>query len=85
MPIHKTFGSFAGELGSDVYARLIPQAIRALCPGGCIVLELGYDAQEKVGNLFSAQEWENIEWRRDLAGIVRVVTARRVRKENAEP
>ena len=68
---------FAGESGSDVYACLIPQASRALCAGGTIALELGYDAQAKVGNLLSAEEWENIEWRRDLAGIVRVVTARR--------
>lgn len=70
---------FAGESGSDVYARLLPQAGQALCAGGYIVLELGYDAQEKVGNLLSARAWENIEWRRDLAGIVRVVAARRAR------
>ena len=72
---------FAGESGSDVYARLIPQAARALVPGGFLVLELGYDAQEQVARLLSSpageKEWENIEWRRDLAGIVRVVSARR--------
>ncbi|MGH9785854.1 MAG: peptide chain release factor N(5)-glutamine methyltransferase, partial [Terriglobia bacterium] len=72
---------FAGESGSDVYARLIPQAACALSPGGVLVLELGYDAQEKVAALLSSPEgekqWENIEWRRDLAGIVRVVSARR--------
>jgi release factor glutamine methyltransferase len=72
---------FAGESGNDVYSRLIPQAVRALAPGGFLVLELGYDAQEKVAALLSSsaeeKQWENIEWRRDLAGIVRVVSARR--------
>jgi len=72
---------FAGESGGDVYARLIPQAARALAPGGFLILELGYDAQEKVAALLSSpegeKEWENVEWRRDLAGIVRVVSARR--------
>ena len=76
---------FAGESGSDVYARLIPQASRALCAGGYLVLELGYDAQEKVGSLLSAEKWENIEWQRDLAGIVRVVTARRRPTAGAAP
>lgn len=68
---------FAGESGVEVYARLIPQAQRALCEGGHLVLELGYDAQEKVGALLAADGWEEIQWRPDLAGLVRVVTARR--------
>lgn len=72
---------FAGDSGGDAYARLIPQATRALSPGGLLVLELGFDSQEHVAALLSSPEgekqWENIEWRRDLAGIVRVVSARR--------
>lgn len=80
---------FAGESGADVYARLIPQAARVLSPGGFLVLELGYDAREHVAGLLSSPEggkqrdpeqekqWENIDWRRDLAGIIRVVSARR--------
>ena len=80
---------FAGESGNDVYARLIPQAARALLPGGFLVLELGIDSQEHAAALLSSPEgekqwdkeqekqWENITWRRDLAGIVRVVSARR--------
>lgn len=42
---------FAGETGLEVYARLIPQAARAMPSGGYLVLELGYDAQEKVRSL----------------------------------
>ncbi|MBI4464708.1 MAG: peptide chain release factor N(5)-glutamine methyltransferase, partial [Acidobacteria bacterium] len=68
---------FAGQTGLEVYARLIPQAARALSSGGYLVLELGYDAQEKVQSLLAAPLWEDVAWLPDLAGIVRVVTARR--------
>lgn len=72
---------FAGEAGAEVYARLIPQAAHALEPGGFLVLELGHDSQEMVAALLSSSEgekqWDNMEWRRDLAGIVRAVCARR--------
>ena len=72
---------FAGEAGAEVYARLIPQAARALEPGGFLVLELGHDSQEMIAALLSSPEgekqWDNMEWRRDLAGIVRAVCARR--------
>jgi release factor glutamine methyltransferase len=80
---------FAGEGGGDVYARLIPQAARALAPGGFLVLELGYDSEQHVSALLSSAEgekqWENITWRRDLAGIVRVVSGCRKRMERAGP
>ena len=75
---------FAGESGADVYARLIPQAARALLPGGFLVLELGHDSQEMVAALLSSPEgekqWDNMEWWRDLAGIIRVVSACRARR-----
>ncbi|MBI3894780.1 MAG: peptide chain release factor N(5)-glutamine methyltransferase [Acidobacteria bacterium] len=67
---------FAGESGGEVYARLIPQAAQALSPGGFLVLELGYDSQEKVNSLLPSSEWEEVRWWPDLAGVVRVVTAR---------
>ena len=68
---------FAGESGGEVYIRLIPQAAQALSPGGYLVLELGYDAQGRVEGLLSPGVWEEVRWWPDLAGIVRVVTARR--------
>jgi release factor glutamine methyltransferase len=66
---------FAGESGAEVYAKLIPQAAAALRLAGYLVLELGYDSQERVRELLSGPEWKQVEWRRDLSGIVRVVTA----------
>jgi release factor glutamine methyltransferase len=69
---------FAGELGRDVYTRLIPQAAQAMPSGGYLALELGYDSQEWVRSLLEAPDWAEVRWLPDLAGMVRVVTARRV-------
>ena len=68
---------FAGETGQEVYARLIPQAAGALRTGGYVVLELGYDAQQRVQSLLALPVWDEVRWLPDLAGIVRLVTARR--------
>ncbi|HWP84805.1 MAG TPA: peptide chain release factor N(5)-glutamine methyltransferase, partial [Terriglobia bacterium] len=68
---------FAGESGLEAYARLIPQAAAALPAGGALVLELGYDVREGVRRLLEGGPWEAIAWRQDLAGITRVVSARR--------
>ena len=68
---------FAGESGLEAYARLIPQTAEALPAGGALVLELGYDVEEGVSRLLAGGEWGGIAWRQDLAGITRVVSARR--------
>jgi release factor glutamine methyltransferase len=68
---------FAGPSGLEAYARLILQAAEVLPAGGDLVLELGYDVEEGVRNLLAGGEWEAIGWRKDLAGITRVASARR--------
>lgn len=68
---------FAGESGQDVYCNLIPQAAQAMQAGGFLVLELGYDSEVPVRELLSTSEWDEIRWLPDLAGITRVVAARR--------
>ncbi|MBI2818866.1 MAG: peptide chain release factor N(5)-glutamine methyltransferase [Acidobacteria bacterium] len=68
---------FAGPSGLEAYARLIPQAADVLAAGEALVLELGYDVEEGVRKLLASGEWEEIAWRKDLAGITRVVSARR--------
>ena len=70
---------FAGASGLEVYRRLIPQAAAALTEGGALVLELGYDVEEGVRELLAGHTWKGISWQKDLAGITRVVTARRHR------
>ncbi len=64
------------ERGDEIYARLLPQAHRALKPGGYAVVEIGYNMREAVLRLLG-EEWEKIEVRPDLAGIPRVVSARK--------
>lgn len=66
----------AGPLGTEIYARLIPQAAAALRAGGWLVLELGYSSAEAVRAMLGAA-WEEIETRRDLQGWERVLVARR--------
>lgn len=66
---------FAGADGLDIYRRLIPAAARVLRPGGLLALELGYDSLPGV--LALLEGWDDVETRRDLAGITRIALARR--------
>jgi len=65
------------ERGEEIYARLFPQALQALKPGGHVVVEIGYNMRDRVLALLE-REWEEIEVVPDLAGIPRVVSARKV-------
>ncbi len=66
---------FAGEHGFDVIDRLIPQAWEALRPGGYLVMEIGYSMSE--GTMDRLSGWEDVHAVPDLAGIPRVVVARK--------
>ncbi len=65
----------AGE-GDEVYRRLFPQAWQALEAGGHVVVEVGYNMSDRVVALLGP-EWSEVGVRPDLAGIPRVVTARK--------
>jgi len=67
---------FAGDDGLAVYRRLVPEATRVLRPGGWLVLELGYNVAEQVRGLLNTG-WEELSIMKDLAGIDRVLSARR--------
>ena len=64
------------ERGDEIYARLFPQALRVLKPGGYVVVEIGYNMRDQVLALLG-REWTDIEVMPDLAGIPRVVSARK--------
>ncbi len=64
------------ERGEEVYARLFPQALQALRPGGHVVVEIGYNMRDRVVALLG-DEWEQVVVTPDLAGIPRVVSARK--------
>lgn len=66
---------FAGESGFDVYDRIVADAPRVLRAGGWLILELGFGSREHVAGLFEG--WGDLRIEPDLAGIPRVVAARR--------
>jgi release factor glutamine methyltransferase len=66
---------FAGDHGFDVIDRLIPQAHEALRPGGYLVMEIGYSMSQATMDRLG--EWEDVHAVPDLAGIPRVVVARK--------
>lgn len=66
---------FGGPTGVEIYARLIADAARVLRPGGWIVMEIGYRAQDRVLALLGSA-WTDTRVDHDLAGWPRVVSAR---------
>ena len=67
---------FAGPTGLEIYERLAGDAERVLAPGGWLVMEIGYNSRDRVAALFSSR-WRDLEAVPDLAGIPRVLAARR--------
>jgi release factor glutamine methyltransferase len=67
---------FFGNDGMEAYRRLIPQAWKALKPGGWFVAEIGFSAEEKVKELLSG--WADVQITQDLQGIPRVIAARKL-------
>jgi release factor glutamine methyltransferase len=67
---------FAGESGFDIYDRIVADAPRVLRAGGWLILELGFGSREHVAGLLA--EWGDLRIEPDLAGIPRVIVARRL-------
>jgi release factor glutamine methyltransferase len=68
---------FAGPDGAEVYPRLIEQAKSLLRGGGWLVVELGHQSAARVAPLVQTPLWLDVSVERDLAGIDRVLSARR--------
>ena len=66
---------FAGEKGSEVIARLIPQAHAVLKPGGWLIMEVSGTIADAVLQLL--EDWDEVSAIRDLQQIPRVVKARK--------
>lgn len=64
---------YGGADGLDAYRRLIPEAARALRPGGRLIMELGCGLAQAVQAML--QDWDDVALENDLAGIPRVITA----------
>jgi release factor glutamine methyltransferase len=67
---------FGGPTGFDLYDRIVADAPRILRPGGWLILELGFGSYAYVTALFGAG-WRDVQVIPDLAGIPRVIAARR--------
>lgn len=69
----------AGPHGTDVIARLIPQAAERLHPGGYLLLEISPMLEGRVCELIAAdRRFEPAVSIKDLAGHVRVLQARKL-------
>lgn len=66
---------YGGDDGLQIYVRLIPDAYRLLVPGGRLILEIGYNLADRLMPMFEG--WADVEIRHDLAGLPRVMTARK--------
>jgi release factor glutamine methyltransferase len=66
---------FAGETGLEVIERLIPQAERALKPGGWLIMEISGTIADGVRRLL--KNWNEVRITNDLQGISRVASARK--------
>jgi release factor glutamine methyltransferase len=60
----------------EIYARVIADAARILRPGGWLIVELGFTSLDGVKALRDGR-WREITIQPDLAGIPRVLAARR--------
>jgi release factor glutamine methyltransferase len=69
---------FAGATGTEVIARLIPQARAALCPGGWLIMEISGTIADETKNLLNG--WEEVRISQDLQSIPRIVRARKPRR-----
>ena len=68
---------FAGHTGTEVIARLIPQAHAALNTGGWLVMEISGTIAEEVKLLLA--DWKDVQIKPDLKSIPRVAQARKPR------
>ena len=68
---------YGGEDGTDCYFALINGWKSVLRIGGEIVLETGYDTKDAVLSMLTELEYTEVTSKKDLQGIVRVVSGKR--------
>lgn len=76
---------FAGPTGTEVIARLIPQAHVALKPGSWLIMEISGTIAEEVKR--HLEGWEEVRVTPDLQGIPRIVQAKKpdLRPRTSDP
>ena len=66
-----------GDDGLDFYRVIARRYYRQLKPGGWLCLEVGIDQSGPVAEILAQNQYREIDTRRDMAGIERVVLGRR--------
>jgi release factor glutamine methyltransferase len=66
---------FAGPTGTEIIARLIPQAHAALRPGGWLIMEISGTIADETKHLL--RDWSDLRLLPDLQSIPRVAVARK--------
>lgn len=66
-----------GRDGLDFVRRIVKESPEHLVPGGLLALEVGHDQAARVGALFEARGFGEIQRSRDYGGHERVVSGRR--------
>ncbi len=67
---------YGGEDGLEIYRRLIPEASRVLKSGGWLMLEIGATQADALSAMLDS--WTEVRIQKDLAGLPRVVIARKL-------
>ena len=67
-----------GGNGLSVIRHLITDAPRFLDSGGHLLMEIGFDQHEAVGEIIDRQVWELLDIHKDLQGIPRIVVLKKL-------
>lgn len=69
---------FAGETGTEVIERIIPQAESRLLAGGGLICEISPQLRPRIEELFAGNtNWKDIKFRKDLAALDRAFEVER--------
>ncbi len=71
-----------GEDGLVFYRALAEHYLRALAPGGLLVLEIGWQQRESVTALLEQHGWQDVRCRQDFSGNDRCLTAKSPSQNN---
>ncbi len=73
---------FGGEDGLDFYHIIASRYYHQLAEGGSLCLEVGIHQSGPVADLLSQNRFQDIQIYKDLCGIERVVTAKRIERQD---
>ena len=79
MLVKSKMALFGGEDGLDFYRILVANSGQYLVPGGILAMEIGIHQGDDVRQLLEATgQFHEIQYCKDLAGINRVIVAKRM-------